>query len=195
MERIFGDYIEDLSASEEYLIVGFSPSSLPLQQRWRNNGLSADFLADYLTTFFPGNNEENDAAISRSELKSSISYIANELLENAMKFNDRKSNYPVSIQLHLKSDRIILAVTNGVPSEALNKFQTYLQELTSSNVEDLLVRQLEQNVLEENRELSGLGYLTIINDYMAKIGWKFKTVRQEPEIIAVTTMVQLKINN
>ncbi|NEP41224.1 MAG: ATP-binding protein [Okeania sp. SIO2H7] len=155
--------------------------------------MSADFLADYLTTFFPGNDEEPDRAKSRLELKSSISYIANELLENAMKFNDQTSNYPISIQLHLKSDRIILAVTNSIPPQEVDKFQSYLEELTTSKVEDLLLRQLEQNVLEENSNFSGLGYLTIINDYMAKMGWKLETVRQEPEVTAVTTMVQLKV--
>jgi hypothetical protein len=33
----------------EYLKIGFSPTSIPIQQRWRNNGLSANFLADYLS--------------------------------------------------------------------------------------------------------------------------------------------------
>ena len=34
-------------ASEcEYLTLAFSPTSAPLRSRWRNNGLSADFLAD-----------------------------------------------------------------------------------------------------------------------------------------------------
>jgi hypothetical protein len=51
MIQTFGDFIE-LPASQEYLIIGFSPSSIPLKQRWRNNGLSADFMADYLATFF-----------------------------------------------------------------------------------------------------------------------------------------------
>ncbi len=193
MERIFGDFIKDLPGSKEYLVIGFSPSSISLQQRWRNNGLSADFLADYLTTFFPGNNDDSNAAKSQLELKSSISYIANELLENAMKFNDNTSDYPISIQLHLKSDRIILMVTNSVAPQEVDKFQAYLEKLTTSNVEDLLVRQLEKNALDENSNSSGLGYLTIMNDYMAKIGWRFETVQQEPEVVAVTTMVQLEV--
>jgi len=187
MERIFGDFIKDLPESKEYLIIGFSPSSISLQQRWRNNGLSADFLADYLTTFFPGNDN------SELELKSSISYIANELLENAMKFHDNNSDYPASIQLHLKSDRIVLMVTNRVAPQEVDKFQAYLEKLTTSNVEDLLVNQLEKNALDDNSDSSGLGFLTIMSDYLAKIGWRFETVRQEPEVVAVTTMVQLQV--
>lgn len=193
MERIFGDFIKDLPPSKEYLIIGFSPASISLQQRWRNNGLSADFLGEYLTTFFPGNDTDSTVVSSQLEIKSSISYIANELLENAMKFNDNNSDYPVSIQLHLKSDGIVLMVTNSVATPEVDKFQAYLEELTTANVEDLLVNQLEKNALDDNSNSSGLGYLTIISDYMAKIGWRFETVQQEPEVIAVTTMVQLQV--
>jgi len=35
--------------------------------------------------------------------------------------------------------------------------------------------------------------LTMLTDYSAKIGWKFQTVHKDPEVIAVTTMVQLTI--
>ncbi len=193
MERIFGDFIKDLPASKEYLILGFSPSSISLQQRWRNNGLSADFLGDYLTTFFPGNDTDSNAVSSQLEIKSSISYIANELLENAMKYNDQNSDYPISIQLHLKSDRIVLMVTNSVATQEVDKFQEYLEKLTTANVEDLLVDRLEKNAFDDNSNSSGLGYLTIMNDYMAKIGWRFEKVQEEPEVIAVTTMVQLQV--
>ena len=52
MAQIFGDYVNGKSSGEsEVLIINFSPTSIPLQHRWRNNGLSADFLADYLSTF------------------------------------------------------------------------------------------------------------------------------------------------
>ncbi|HSF76291.1 MAG TPA: ATP-binding protein, partial [Microcoleus sp.] len=72
MTQIFGDFIEQ-PASQEYLIMGFSPSSVPLKQRWRNNGLSADFLADYLTTFFPGNQDDPSTIERQAEIKSAVS--------------------------------------------------------------------------------------------------------------------------
>lgn len=193
MERIFGDFIEDLPATDEYLIIGFSPSSMPLKQRWRNNGLSADFLADYLTTFFPGSDDDLNAGYKQADIKNSIGYIANELLENAMKFNYDKSNYPISIQLHLDSEKIVVIISNSLNPQQVESFQAYLHELTTSDPEELLISQLEKNALEENSTSSRLGYLTIINDYMAKIGWKFHTVQKDPEVIAVTTMVQLMV--
>ena len=192
MIQTFGDFIEQ-SASQEYLIIGFSPSSIPLKQRWRNNGLSADFLADYLTTFFPGNEDEPSTIHRQAEIKSAVSYIANELLENAMKFNDETSDYPIDIKLQLESDGVIFSVANSISPKAVNKFQAYIQRLLASDPSELYIQQLENNAADDNCTGSGLGLLTMLSDYTAKIGWKFQTVQKEPEVIAVTTMVQLRV--
>lgn len=193
MTEIFGNFSESLLSSQEYLIIGFSPSSVPLKQRWRNNGLSADFLADYLTTFFPGDEDDPSTFDRQAEIKSAVSYIANELLENAMKFNDETSNYPISIQLQLHSDLLVFSLSNSIPPQAVKPFQLYLKELTTSDPQELYIRQLEKNAEDETGTSSRLGYLTMMNDYMAKIGWKFDRASQNPEVMTVTTMVQLEI--
>lgn len=192
MTDIFGDFIEDLPLRKEYLILGFSPSSIPLKERWRNNGLSADFLADYLKTFFPGQNIPNGMN-KQDEIRSSVSYIANELLENAMKFNDEESPYPISIQLHLNNDRIVFVVTNSISPKARNQFQRYIKTLLREEPQELYIRQLEKNAAEKYSTDSRLGFLTMLNDYQTKLGWKFETIQEEPEAIAVSTMVQLMV--
>ena len=96
MAQIFGEFIEKKGERCEYLMIGFSPSSIPIQQRWRNNGLSADFLADYLSTFFPG--EDHASTERQAAVKGAVSYIANELLENAMKFSYAPSQHAMSRQ-------------------------------------------------------------------------------------------------
>lgn len=195
MTEIFGDFIDDLPPLQEYLIIGFSPSSIPLKQRWRNNGLSADFLADYLTTFFPGSDQaiESLSADKQAEIKGAVSYIANELLENAMKFNDENSQRPISIQLHLNADRIIFVTTNSINPEKVAGFQAFIKEMIASDPSELYLEQVEKNANDETSCGSRLGYLTMIEDYMAKLGWKFQTVQTDPEVIAVTTMVQLMV--
>ncbi|MEG4534501.1 DUF6272 family protein [Microcoleus sp. D2_18a_D3] len=192
MIQILGDFIE-YPASQEYLIIGFSPSSVPLKQRWRNNGLSADFLADYLTTFFPGNQDEPSTIERQAEIKSAVSYIANELLENAMKFNDETSEYPIDIKLQLESDGVIVSVANSISPQAVDKFQAYIQQLLTSEPSELYIQRLEKNAADESCTNSGLGLLTMLTDYTAKLGWKFQTVHKDPEVIAVTTMVQLTV--
>ena len=192
MIQTFGDFIE-LPATQEYLIIGFSPSSIPLKQRWRNNGLSADFMADYLATFFPGNEDDTSTIERQAEIKSAVSYIANELLENAMKFNNETSEYPINIKLQLESEGVIFSVVNSISPQAVDKFQAYIQQLLASDPSELYIQQLEKNAVEESCADSGLGLLTMLTDYTAKIGWKFQIVHQDPEVIAVTTMVQLRV--
>ncbi|MGK7901086.1 MAG: DUF6272 family protein [Hormoscilla sp.] len=193
MTEIFGDFIEGMPLSPEYLIIGFSPSSVPLKQRWRNNGLSADFLGDYLTTFFPGDEKDTAKKNRQAEIKGAVSYIANELLENAMKFNDPTSQHPISIRLQMQNDQLVFAIANSVDPQQVQEFQAYIKQLTTEDPEELYIRQLEQQALDENNTSSKLGYLTMMNDYMARIGWKFETVQKDPEVIAVTTMVQLTV--
>ena len=192
MIQTFGDFIE-LPASQEYLIIGFSPSSIPLKQRWRNNGLSADFMADYLATFFPGNEEDSSTIERQAEIKSAVSYIANELLENAMKFNNETSEYPINIKLQLESDGVLFSVVNSISRQGVDKFQAYIQQLLASEPSELYIQQLEKNAADESCTDCGLGLLTMLTDYTAKIGWKFQTVHQDPEVIAVTTLVQLRV--
>ncbi|MBD0308088.1 MAG: ATP-binding protein [Microcoleus sp. T1-bin1] len=192
MIQTFGDFIE-LPPSQEYLIIGFSPSSIPLKQRWRNNGLSADFMADYLATFFPGSEDDISTFDRQAEIKSAVSYIANELLENAMKFNNETSEYPIDIKLQLESDGVIFSVVNSISPQAVDKFQAYIQQLLACDPSELYIQQLEKNAADESCTDCGLGLLTMLTDYTAKIGWKFQTVHQDPEVIAVTTLVQLRV--
>ncbi|MBW4576425.1 MAG: ATP-binding protein [Aphanothece sp. CMT-3BRIN-NPC111] len=194
MTQIFGDFIDNFSSSEEYLLLRFSPTSVPLKQRWRNNGLSADFMADYLTTFFPGSEEDPSTFERQNEIKSAVSYIANELLENAMKFSDENMPQPITIQLDLQADKIIFLTTNTISSQVVADFKAYIQELSASDPSEMYIQQLEKQAeVETPIGNSGLGYVTMLNDYMAKLGWKFETVQTEPEVIIVTTMVQLML--
>jgi hypothetical protein len=202
--EMFGDFI-DGRQTQEYLIIGFSPTSIPLKQRWRNSGLSADFLADYVSTFFPS--EDDDSGDKQAEIKDAVSYVANELLENAMKFSYDASKHPVGIGLHLEQDVVRFYVTNCVNPSQLNGFEYFIQEILSEDPDDLYLRQLEKNAAEENESDSGLGFLTMINDYDAKLAWKFETVQEVPQLesevgqlesevgklVSVTTMVQLTI--
>jgi hypothetical protein len=193
MTQIFGDYNDALQTSQEYLILGFSPTSIPLKQRWRNNGLSADFLADYLTTFFPASDSDQDSLMKQAEIKNAINYVANELLENAMKFNDDSSTHPINVQLQLLPDRIVFCITNSLSRSDMLKFQEFIQRVINSDPQELYLHQLEENAVNEHCNHSRLGLLTMINDYQATIGWKFKTVQTNPELLTVSTMVQLII--
>ncbi len=191
--QIFGDFSEELPVEQEYLTIVFSPTSVPVKQRWRTNGLSADFMADYFATFFPSREDATTETNTKAEVKSAVSFIGNELLENAMKFSDDTSPHPISLTLQMHSDKLIFLATNSVKPQTIAKFQAFIEELMNSDPSELYIRQLENNAEDESASVSGLGFLTMMNDYLAKLGWKFEALPEYPEAIAVTTMVQLTV--
>jgi hypothetical protein len=93
----------------------------------------------------------------------------------------------------LEENGLIFSVANSIPPLSVDKFQAYIQKLLVSDPGEMYIDQLEKNAADDNCSGSGLGLLTILNDYSAKMGWKFETVQKDPEVTAVTTMVQLTV--
>ncbi len=173
----------------ESLTLSFSPSLLPLRQRWRNNGLSADFLGDYVTTFFPGQEGDPQAPSQAKEVKAAITYVANELLENAMKYSDRDLPYPVTIRLILHPDRIVCLATNAVDAAHAAAMRRYVADLESSDPQELYITILEQGGRGEGG--SGLGVVTMINDYGAAV--TFDIVPNADGSETVTTRAEIPL--
>lgn len=190
--QVFGDFVER-PQQEEHLTLGFSPSAIPIRKRWRNNGLSADYIANYLATFFPTKDNHAYNIEKLAEMKSAVSYIANELLENSMKYADQTVLYPITLHTQLDGDKIRLFVDNSILPAQSESFKIFIKELMNSDPDELFIRKLEENAESENTESSGLGFLTMINDYSAKLAWKFDTIEQDSPVMTVTTMVELAV--
>ena len=190
MTMIFGDY-SDIEDSQEYLTINFSPNQLSIQERWRNNGLSADFLSDYWSTFIPVDDYSSQKKAKYT--KNIVGYIANELLENAMKFHCGVSNLPISISVHLFPDEFIFLMKNCADTLVVERFQEYIRTLLSGNIEELYLRQLESNAQETEHTTSRMGFLTMMHDYQAKIAWKFSPIAESPSCQLVCTMVRLAL--
>ncbi len=194
MTQILGDFIEEFPPEHDSLELTFTPSSRPIKQRWRNNRLSAHFVADYLSSFLPLDEEDANSEQRIKHSKGAVSYVANELLENAIKFTDDNDIYKVKFGIHFIEDVEVIAVifaTNCANSKAVNKLQAFIKELLSSDdPNELYLQQLEKNA-ETESETSGLGLLTMVNDYSAKIGWRFETIPDSLDIMLVTTVAQI----
>src|SRR5262249_33446086 len=126
-------------------------------------------------------------------IKGAVSYIANELLENAMKFSYAPSHHAISLAMYLETDAISLYVTNSVDPQRLAAFQQCIQRLLSEDPNDLYLEQLTCNAEADNGDASGLGILTMLNDYGATVAWKFEPVPPEADVMTVTTMVRLPV--
>ncbi|HEY4089608.1 MAG TPA: hypothetical protein VGM43_26965 [Bryobacteraceae bacterium] len=178
----------------EYLHLAFSPLSAPLQSRWRNNGLSADFLGDYVTTFLPTASESmNDGG--QQLIRHAVTYIANELLENAMKYHERGVDVPIGIHLELTKEQITVRATNGVSTGQAIQYKEFVERILKEDAGELLVRQLEINSGEAPAQKSCLGILTILNDYSARMGWEFDADPGMPDIMTVTTRAVLSLKD
>jgi hypothetical protein len=191
MSEVFGNYIEKISGIHEFLALKFYPTSKKVRQRWRTSGLSANFMADYFATFYPGGPNEEGIDV-QAEIKSAVNFIANELLENAMKFSDDSTLFPTSITLHSDEEQILFIATNSLSEQRMAEFKVYLQKLTTSDPYELYIETIERNAMEDN-DRSGLGFLTMINDYSAELGWKFES-KQIQDTLVHYVITSVRIN-
>jgi len=163
-EEVIGVFSDGLDSSLEGLTLVFSPATASRTRRWRNNGLSADFLGDYVATFFPGDDDTG----ARASVKNMVSYVANELLENALKYHDGAINHPISVRLLMRSDALLFVAANAVSAEQGERYARVARELAGGDVADYYARRLESAVPN-----AGVGLCSLVVDYSAEIGWRF----------------------
>lgn len=194
----FGEFEERILDYYEYLSIGFSPSYTPLKKRWENNGLSADFIADYFRNFYISRHEANGEDIDYFDTEnmcSTVKYISNELLENAMKFQDEKMPYTAKVYLFLRADKLIFRVTNAIQPEQADILQAYIRKLLAGDPQELYLTAMHASIKAENKGRSGLGFLSMVCDHSAKLGWQFAIAKcakeSEQPFMTVTTMVTL----
>lgn len=190
MNQIFGDFGEEILAHHTLIMMDFFIHSIPPEKHKQTRYLSIAFIADYLATFFPVHEEDIHSFEKHLRIKIAATYIANELLENSMKFHHKSLNYPIKFGICLFCTDLVFVASNCVTQKVLHNLNEFIHEITTSDVNELYFRQLEKGAEEKSPE-SKLGFLSIMNDYSAKLGWKIETLNQEREITTVTTMVQL----
>lgn len=136
----------------------------PLGLAWHHCDTTAEFLGEFFAL-------QRDAdGMSRSETRHGIGYLANELFENAVKF---RSPGDILIESSLEGDRFEIVVSNYVAPDVARRFQSMLADLTSRDPGDLLIERIEANAADPSLSGSGLGLLTLMSDYGARLGWTF----------------------
>ncbi|GAB4475688.1 MAG: DUF6272 family protein [Elainellaceae cyanobacterium] len=189
--RTFGTFEAETASDGETVTLVFSPSAVPLRDRWRTHRLSAVFLADYFATLFASTSKRlADLADPKSELLASITFIANELLENAMKFSLPQPQQPVMLTLQLRPQKLVFLTKNCVHTAVADQFQRYIETLLHSDPMALYIETMERNAATASNG-SGLGLLTILNDYTSRLGWQFEPMPDDQ--VLVITQVQLAV--
>ncbi|MEM9266063.1 MAG: hypothetical protein AAGA46_11115 [Cyanobacteria bacterium P01_F01_bin.13] len=187
----FGQFVSNLHQENLCVKIDF-PTQLAKQRKfWPNSNLSSKFVADYISIFFPVENDQPVQQRQRTEIIDAARYITNELLENAFKFSCATVQQPVQLALYHYPDRLIIEVTNTTHADNIGPFRSLIHDLTTLDPNDLYIERLEKNLDYEHTLDSGLGFITILINYNTKLGWKIERPSLTSDIFWVTTMAQL----
>lgn len=142
--------------------------------------------------FFSGSNPVSVAR--QHEIRGTIAYIANELLENTMKFRDDGYDVcPVSFRMSLSTQALRFYVTNGLSHAASLRFQDYIRTVLANDPAELYLQQLEANACSRDNSISRLGLLTLLNDYHVELAWKFEEFDAISPLMTVTVMAVIRL--
>jgi hypothetical protein len=169
-DRVFGAFDPD---SDEASLSEFEVKFMPLDlvAHWRRCGVTADFLAYFLSQTF----SRPDDALGI------LSTVINELLENAVKFSANKRR-PIVLSLSHFGETIRITTENTCSNEKAERFATFLQRLDTEDIDDLFIAQIEHNAESAQGE-SGLGIITMVRDYGAQLGVGIQSVEDGQKCI------------
>jgi hypothetical protein len=63
--------------------------------------------------------------------------------------------------------------------------------ISAGDPQQLLLERIEQNALNPENDISGLGYLTMISDYGIRFGWAFR--EQADAVVTIETQAWLPL--
>lgn len=188
--HVYGEFQLEPQPCSDFLTLNFTLSDENRLQRWSNYGLSADFLGDYFSAFFPGASLESAPISRRDEVKAAVSFVANELIENAVKYGDRSDEKPIAITIRLYKNTITLEAANPSSDRHVESYKGFVTKLLASDPDQLYFEQLEQTAMGTGQ--SQMGILTMVNDYQARFGWSFAPLATAGQWL-VTVMVHLDL--
>lgn len=156
----------------------------PLAVSWQHASATCEFLGDVFAMRCARD------GFDYTEARHSIIYLVNELLENAIKF---RSPGDISIDCSFEDGNFEITVTNHAAAGVAQRFQELLAEVTSRDPGEMLIERIEANAADESSSASGLGILTLMNDYGARLGWRFGDAAPEGHVL-LSTHAALTIN-
>ena len=186
MNESIGDF-RDLAGGGARVSLVFYPGDVAV--RWSQCSATADFFAEYFATVQACRNEDESA---RSEFIGTLSYIVNELVENAVKFSVGET---VEVTVVVEGDELIALVSNQILAATVAALIDKFRELVSGDPQEMLFARVEANAENPESGASGLGFLTMMSDYGAKLGWRFDAVLDNPHNVLLKTMARLQVRN
>jgi len=187
-EEVIGDFLRiDPSAFLILMSLKLFPDIFPMQ--WKQCGATANFLASYFGTFFQASTGKEQAP--RSYEIDAMSYILNELVENAVKFNE---GGVVHVQVGLLDQELLFMVENEISRPTISTLKPKLLELVTQDPAELFLRRIEEKAENPDNDSSGLGFVTMMSDYKAKLGWKLSAAAPNSQKLTFSTMARVAVD-
>jgi hypothetical protein len=157
----------------------------PLEFGWMHCGMTAEFLGNFLAGLAARK------SLDANDVRHSVGYLANELIENAVKFRAPGAG-DIVIEAGLRDSLFELVLANFATEDTTVRFQALLEEIVSRDPGELLIERIEANASDGSASGSGLGILTLMNDYGVRLGWTFEQkARGEPVRVEVYAALAL----
>lgn len=183
-----GTPVRQHRCGEPALAVTIHPDVYPL--KWESGSKLVTFISHYAGLFFdspPPDGASN--YLNREEVEDAINYILLELIENAMKFNIAGD---IDVGVVIRERELCFIVGNQIEPADVGKVESIFKELHSDDPGELLVRRIEENAANPDSYDSGLGFLTIMSDYGARLGWSFHQCTP-PDRVRLTIMTRFPV--
>lgn len=155
----------------------------PLELSWHHCGATSDFIGEFFSRACGRDVDPLDA-------RHSISYMINEILENAVKF---RHGGDIELTGSLEAATFEIRIVNRIDEPTARSFRGLLTKLLERDPGELLLERIEENALDPESNGSGLGLLTLMSDYGAKMGWSFASERVS-EGVELTTYASLQLS-
>jgi hypothetical protein len=166
----------DITIDEGALICSLQLFDGPLQLSWHHCATTSDFISDLCMLRIRLSLQQV------RDVRHSVAYLTNELLENAVKF---RTSGNVGVHAAVTHRWFTVKTWNRMAADSAQRLRSLLSELTTGDATDLLIRKIESNAHSGAVE-SGLGLLTLMSDYGVKLAWAFEAVDRSDEVCLET---------
>ncbi|HTJ57166.1 MAG TPA: ATP-binding protein [Devosiaceae bacterium] len=136
----------------------------PLGLTWQHSSITAEYFGEFYGLHAAA------GGFQYNLVRHSVVYLVNELLENALKF---RAPGDIEIRTAFADGSFEIVVSNLISGATAERFRKLLAEIVARDPGELLIERIEANAADENSSGSGLGLLTLMNDYEARLGWRF----------------------
>ncbi len=178
-EQVIGNNI-DIQEDRRAINLSFSLPAMEVMSFWSRCGLIANFGASYMAVAHP----------SKKNIANSLSFILNELLENAVKYAYPRDSIIELVLLH-HEDYILIDISNPINQDQVKSLSGMANNLIDLDwVNDTYIDLLTAS--GKSTEKSGIGLLTIINYYQADLSFRIGVPAGEGETPQFT--IQAKMN-